>query len=163
MEPRLVTLSETKLIGKKMTMSFAHNRTAELWKSFMPVRHLINNLKGSELYSVEVYGTSDFFEDFDANKTFEKWAAMSVSNYHEIPENMQTLTIPKGEYAVFDYKGKPSEAQPFYQEIYTSWFPDSGFVLDNRPHFALMGTKYKGEDPDSEEEIWIPVKRKSQI
>jgi hypothetical protein len=30
--------------------------------------------------------------------------------------------------------------------------------LNKRPHFAKMGEKYKNEDPDSEEELWIPIK-----
>jgi AraC family transcriptional regulator len=34
----------------------------------------------------------------------------------------------------------------------------SAFLLDDRPHFAVMGAKYKSEDPSSEEEIWIPIK-----
>jgi AraC family transcriptional regulator len=38
------------------------------------------------------------------------------------------------------------------------WLPDSGFELDNRPHFAVMGEKYKRDDDASEEEIWIPVR-----
>jgi AraC family transcriptional regulator len=33
--------------------------------------------------------------------------------------------------------------------------------MDGRPYFALMGEKYKGEQPDSEEEFWVPVKPKS--
>jgi AraC family transcriptional regulator len=32
--------------------------------------------------------------------------------------------------------------------------------LDNRPHFEILGEKYKQGSPDSEEEIWIPVKEK---
>jgi AraC family transcriptional regulator len=32
--------------------------------------------------------------------------------------------------------------------------------MDNRPYFALMGEKYKGENPESEEDFWIPVKKK---
>jgi AraC family transcriptional regulator len=30
--------------------------------------------------------------------------------------------------------------------------------LDQRPHVEVMGEKYKNNDPDSEEEIWIPIK-----
>jgi AraC family transcriptional regulator len=32
--------------------------------------------------------------------------------------------------------------------------------VDLRPHFALMGAKYKMNDSTSEEEIWIPIKKK---
>jgi len=35
--------------------------------------------------------------------------------------------------------------------------------LDNRPHFEVLGEKYKNGDPESEEEIWIPVKEKAKL
>jgi AraC family transcriptional regulator len=38
---------------------------------------------------------------------------------------------------------------------------DSAYDLDNRPHFEILGEKYKNESPDSEEELWIPVKLKA--
>jgi len=38
--------------------------------------------------------------------------------------------------------------------------PNSDYELDNRPHFEILGKKYKNNSADSEEEIWIPVKLK---
>lgn len=38
MEAQISTLHETKLIGKKTKMSFANNKTKELWQGFMPKR-----------------------------------------------------------------------------------------------------------------------------
>ena len=34
------------------------------------------------------------------------------------------------------------------------------YTLDDRPHFEILGEKYKNQDPDSEEELWIPIKPK---
>lgn len=160
MQPRIETLNETKLIGKKITMSFASNKTLELWQSFMPRRKEIKNIAGSELYSVELYNNPTFFRNFNPAAEFEKWAGMKVANFDDVPVGMSTLVIPEGQYAVFHYKGKPSEAQPTYQYIFADWIPNSGYELDNRPHFACMGEKYKGEDPQSEEDLWIPIKKK---
>jgi predicted transcriptional regulator YdeE len=70
MNHRIETLTEKKLIGKRMRMSVSGNKTGDLWRSFMPRR----------------------------------------------------------------------------KEI-----------LSNN------GEKYKNEDPDSEEEIWIPIKTKGKI
>lgn len=41
-----------------------------------------------------------------------------------------------------------------------TWLPASDYNLDNRPHFEVLGEKYKNNDPTSEEEIWIPIKLK---
>jgi len=73
---------------------------------------------------------------------------------------MKTITSPEGLYAVFVHKGAASEGPKTYQYIFTTWLPASDYQLDNRPHFAIMGEKYKGEDPGSEEELWIPIKPK---
>ena len=71
---------------------------------------------------------------------------------------MQSLTIPEGLYAVFPYQGKPSEAMETFRYIYSDWLPNSEYEMDDRPYFALMGAKYKGEHPESEEEFWVPIK-----
>jgi AraC family transcriptional regulator len=47
----------------------------------------------------------------------------------------------------------------FFTYIFTRWLPASGYQLDNRPHFEILGDKYKNNDPESEEEIWIPVRK----
>jgi AraC family transcriptional regulator len=59
---------------------------------------------------------------------------------------------------MFNYRGLASDAANFYNAIFTQWLPNSGYKVDYRPHFAIMGEKYKKDSADSEEEIWIPVK-----
>ena len=47
-----------------------------------------------------------------------------------------------------------------FQYIFSEWIPQSDYSVDDRPHFEVLGAKYKNNDPDSEEEIWIPIKKK---
>ncbi len=145
------------LAGKRIKMSFAENKTFGLWQSFMPIRNTIGNGVGTELYSIEIY-PPDFFKGLNPAAFFEKWAAVEVTDFDSLPADMETLATPGGLYAVFNYKGLASDAPAFYQYIFNSWLPTSGYQLDNRPHFAVMGEKYKNNDPNSEEELWIPVK-----
>ena len=77
-----------------------------------------------------------------------------------VPVGMEKLVIPTGLYAVFPFRGSESEVPKMYQYIMSDWLPNSVYELDHRPHFALMGEKYKNNDPDSEEEFWVPVKLK---
>ena len=160
MEPRIEVLKEKKLIGKKVKMSFSSNRTVELWKSFAPEIKKIGNSVSSDLYSVEIYPNSDFFIEFNPLKEFEKWAAIEVTDFNTIPGEMDGFILPPGQYAVFHYIGKPSEAQKTFQYIYGVWLPNSVYTMDDRPYFALMGEKYTGEMPDSEEEFWIPIRNR---
>lgn len=160
MEDRIEILPEKKLIGKHINMSFIENRTFQLWSGFMPRRKEIKNTKDSVLYSLEVFPLNHF-DNFDANEIFQKWAAVEVENFNEVPEGMETLIIPTGLYAVFIHKGPQSEGHKTYHSIFAEWLPQSEYVVDYRPHFAVMDEKYKKEDPDSEEEIWIPIKLRS--
>lgn len=157
MHLRLETLTEKKLVGKRIKMSFAGNKTFELWRAFMPRRREIENAVGAELYSVEIYDPG-FHSPFDPQREFEKWAAVEVADFTRVPDRMESLTIPEGLYAVFLHRGPAREGERTYRYIFENWLPGSGFSLDDRPHFAVMGEKYKPDAADSEEEIWIPVK-----
>ena len=150
---------ELQLIGSHLPMSYMNNRTAELWRSFMPRRKEVKNVVGTMVYSVQQY-SKGFFNNFSPSNTFEKWAAIEVQSYGEIPDGMERLIIPAGLYAVFHYKGSSSEGPKVFQYILGTWLPGSEYVLDDRPHFEILGERYKNDHPDSEEDICIPIKKK---
>lgn len=159
MEPQIKIFTEKKLVGKHIDMSFIENKTFQLWNGFMPKRKEIKNSVDSNLYSLEVFPVGHF-DNFDPNNTFQKWAAVEVSDLDHIPKEMESLIIPTGLYAVFVHKGPQSEGHKTYHSIFVEWLPNSDYTIDERPHFAIMDEKYKKDDPDSEEEIWIPIKNK---
>jgi AraC family transcriptional regulator len=97
---------------------------------------------------------------YSPDTEFEKWALSEVTDFDNVPNYMETFTLEGGLYAVFNYKGNSNDTSVF-QYIFTNWLPNSAFLLDNRPHFEVLGEKYKNNDPNSEEEIWIPIKKKS--
>lgn len=137
-------------------MSFAHNTTPQLWGSLMPRLKEIPHRVGAERFSLQNY-TDGFFEDFNPMATFEKWAAVPVTSFDNIAEGMQAYTIPAGKYAVFHYKGNPGNAAQVFRYILSEWLPQSGYRLDARPHFEILGNAYKNGADDSEEDIYIPV------
>jgi AraC family transcriptional regulator len=155
MTPRIETAQERKLIGMKLSMSLAHDRTRELWSSFMPLRASVNHQASADLFSVQMYDTN-YFRQFDPEAVFEKWAALEVLEFENVPREMDTMVLAGGEYAVFDYKGLAGDSRIF-QYIYSEWLPGSGYQLDNRPHFEILGENFRVNDPGSEEQIWIPV------
>lgn len=158
MNIRIENIFEKKLVGNSLKMSLAENKTADLWKSFMPRRMEISNLLNQDLISLQNY-SEKHFADFKLSNEFEKWACLEVSDFASVPEGMKTLILPQGMYAVFEYKGLSSD-KSIFQYIFSTWLPSSKYVLDNRPHFEILGSKYKNNDPESEEEIWIPIKNK---
>lgn len=159
MQFALKTLQPKKLIGQKTEMYLAENKTFFLWNKFMPRRNEIKNQINSDLFSVEIY-PENYFQNFNPSTSFQKWAAVEVTHFENLPNEMNSLIIAEGEYAVFVYKGKPANAASFFESIFTKWLPENNYSIDQRPHFAIMGEKYKQDSDDSEEEIWIPIRKK---
>ena len=139
-------------------MSFAEYRIGELWKSFLPRHKEIAQPISNELISMVIYSPTHF-ANFHPKNEFERWAALEVGDFEQVPSEMETFTLSSGTYAVFHYKGLSTD-NSIFQYIFGSWLPNSGYLLDDRPHFEVLGEKYKNNDPNSEEEIWIPIRVK---
>ncbi|MEX0288005.1 MAG: GyrI-like domain-containing protein [Flavobacteriaceae bacterium] len=155
MKPRIEVIEEKTLIGMSLPMSVADNQTFKLFSTFMPRRKEIRNAVNADIFDLRVY-PADYFQAFDPTKVFTKWALSEVSQNEEVPSQMEKFKLPGGKYAVFTHKG-PSADMGIFQYIFTQWLPKSGYSLDSRPHFEILGEKYSRQDPNSEEEIWIPV------
>lgn len=159
MEPRVAIVKEKKLVGKRLTTSLSDNKTGELWRSFMPGRKEITNPLTNDFISMAIYKPTHF-TDFKPTNEFERWAAVEVADFDNVPTEMETFVLPSGQYAVFLHKGDTKEFAKTFQFILVTWLPNSAYVLDDRPHFEVLGDKYKNDDPTSEEEIWIPIRLK---
>lgn len=159
MKPRIQRLTEKKLVGRQLKMSFANYKIAELWRSFLPRRKEIANNLTDDLISMVIYKPTHF-ADFKPTNEFERWAAVEVADFDNVPSEMDTFVLPSGLYAIFDYKGLSTD-NSIFQYILGTWLPSSDYILDNRPHFEVLGDKYKNNDPASEEEIWIPIRPKN--
>jgi AraC family transcriptional regulator len=156
--PRFINLKEKKLLGQSLKMSLINNRTGQLWGQFAPRVREIQNRPSKDKISMQLYPPR-YYQQFNPATEFEKWATVEVDDYDNIPEGMETFNLEGGLYAVFDYKGSSSDPSIF-QYIFSEWIPQSDYSVDDRPHFEVLGAKYKNNDPDSEEEIWIPIKKK---
>ena len=159
MHHRIEAFTEKKLVGKRISMSLSQNKTRDLWRSFMSGRKEIIDQIGIACYSVQVYPAA-FFERFNPNAEFEKWAAVEVADFKNVPADMETFNLSGGLYVVFLYQGDGSNADSVFRYIFETWLPTSEYLLDDTPHFEILGEKYKRGDQDSEEEIWIPVRSK---
>ncbi|GMN07281.1 hypothetical protein MTsPCn5_26700 [Croceitalea sp. MTPC5] len=158
MQPKIKTLQPKKLVGLSLKMSLANNKTAQLWGQFGPRIKEIPHRVSENKISMQIYPPS-YYAQFSPVTEFKKWATVEVSSFDDIPEGLQSFELQGGRYAVFDYKG--SSADPaIFQYIFSEWLPNSNYVVDDRPHFEVLGPNYKNNHPDSEEEIWVPIKDK---
>ena len=160
MTPRILNLEEKRLIGLNMKMSLIENKTGFLWRQFAPRINKILNRTSENKISMQVYPPM-YFKQFHPNKEFEKWATVEVQDFKNIPEGMKSFIIKEGLYAVFQHKGSSTDNKVF-EYIFSEWVPKSMFEIDDRPHFEVLGKKYRNDDKHSEEEIWIPVIEKQK-
>lgn len=158
-QPKIITLKSKKLIGQTIEMSLTNNKNLELFSGFMPQVKNIENTLSKDVFEVMLY-TENYFIQFNPTAIFTKWAAVEVSSNSTTPEGMNTLNIDSGLYAVFNYKGLPQDFGTLMRYILTDWLPNSIYQLDNRPHFNILGKKYIKDSPNSEEEVYIPLKIK---
>lgn len=159
--PRIEEVSEKKLIGNRLVMSLSEDRTKELWQGFMSRRKEIGNSINTDLISMQVYDRLLSFSEFNDTTQFEKWAVVEVKDYKVLPKGMESYTLLGGLYAVFIHKGLPSAFPKTAQYIYGVWLPHSDYELDHREHFEVLGDRYRKNDPSSEEEVWVPIKRRN--
>ena len=76
-------------------MNSVNNKTGERWKNFMQSRKEILNSLTTELVSLQVYPSS-YFENFDPNNEFEKWATVEVRDFERIPSGMKSFILKEG-------------------------------------------------------------------
>ena len=158
MDITTTTFTGTLLQGKSTFLSLANDATPQLWRQF------IQEAKGSlpatiNRYNGTVYPAGFDMRTFGDNTVMQRWAAVEARVADQWPQSWDTLEIPPGEYATFTYKGLPSGFGNALAYFYQQWLPSSGYVLDERPHFEVLGPDYRPDDPDAEETVWIPIKK----
>lgn len=156
MKFEIVSFPNTWLIGMDHKCSFVKYDVYNLWKNFMPRKSEIQNQLNANIFSIAFY-PENFFGSFNPNVEFVKVAAIQCSEIVEIPTGMKTFEIPEGMYFKFRYKGKADQYPTLFERILKEVLPQNNLVLDNRPHFEILGPEYKNNDPNSEEDIHIPV------
>lgn len=156
--PEIKTIPSKKIIGMSISTSRENDTTPAMWRQFMPRRKEITNNLSDELISMQVFDPSIPFSDFNAHTQFTNWAAIEVANFDTVPHGMQAHTIHGGKYAVYLHKGDFKRYFETRQYIVGTWVPQNGYQLDDREYFEILGERYKNGHPESEEEVWIPIK-----
>jgi AraC family transcriptional regulator len=160
MLPEMITIPSIRIIGMRTDMSIANNKVSELWRRFKPRIKEIDHRIGENFFSVQVYESPAYFKSFDPDARFEKWAAVEAGPHATVPEEMESMEIEGGLYAVFEYRGTPDMFYRTAMFIYGEWLPQSAYLLDNRPHFEIMEPGYGPVNPESTEKVYVPVTHK---
>lgn len=158
--PKIQMVASKKLVGVKLVMCLAEDKTAQLWQTFMPRHKAVLHRTGTDFYAIQRYVENTDFTKVDPYKLFESWAAIEVGHFEAIPASFDCCTLEGGLYAVFTHEGVAATILQTLTRIFTYLLPQSSYQLDHRAHFMLMAEDYSPIDPTATEQIYIPIKQK---
>ncbi len=149
------TYDEQEFIGFSTETSLAHDQTMTIFQKLMPLRGRSKNFAEDPVYDIQLY-PADYFSAFSPMKTFIKWAALNTTDSTNTIESLQKLQVSGGRYLCFSMEGR--EPSDFFTQLYNSWFPQSVYELDNRPHFDKMWPDKTKRGNILKQEVYIPIK-----
>lgn len=74
------------------------------------------------------------------------------------PEDLDSLAVAAGAWAVFDSSGAfPQAVQHLWRDVFTQWFPANPYR--SRPGPEMLRTRLSADGALADAELWIPVER----
>ena len=153
------SIEKLELLTQELEMSLIEPKTFDLWSTFMPQVAPLFKQKNTTLYSMEHYKDLSYFTSFNPATKFKKLAGVEVSALKQTIPSFKKTSL-EGLYAIFLHRGTQAQMQATYQYILGVWLPSSNYDLDHRMFFCEMGENYQNNSPDSEELVYIPIRKK---
>lgn len=157
-EPKIVEVEERSLVVARLSMSLTSNKTRELWQGFRPRVKEIEGRRGAEFFSIQHLPDGVTWQHFNPTTEFVKFAGVEVGSSQDIPTGMESYNLKGGKYAVFIHHGPASAFAKTFQHIFGQWLPNSDFEIDERDQFEVLNGNYLPDDPNAEEEVWVPIR-----
>ncbi|MBY6037616.1 AraC family transcriptional regulator [Fictibacillus nanhaiensis] len=161
MEMKLVTKPAFHIIGYDLkTRNTDGENNREIPKFW---QHYIQNNLGAKIPSPLNKNELGLCTDYNTTTgEFVYMIGMEVAQGTQPPEGMSYRSFPEMEYAVFTTpkateENFPSSIQATWVEIFSKWFPDSGYEHDGTVEFELYDERCVGKEKQID--IYIPVKK----
>ncbi|MFE0171260.1 GyrI-like domain-containing protein [Streptomyces sp. NPDC059002] len=76
----------------------------------------------------------------------------------DVPDDLTTLSVPAGTWAVFTVSGPvPRAIQELWRDVFTEWFPSNPYR--SRPGPEILRTRLSADKAEADAELWLPVER----
>ncbi len=148
MEPKLVEKKEMKLVG---CASYGGN-SGELWDVFMRIEKDIRHAKPDVGYELRIYPES--------SAKCHVLVGVEVKSFEDQPMETFAKTIPAGLYAVFTHR-LANGGYTGANEGMDTWLKESEYRQEHPICVQVFDERFKkGNQPDSEIDFLIPVKKR---
>jgi AraC family transcriptional regulator len=163
-EPKIIAKNEIKVVGLVLHTSFKDDRHAT---EIPPFFHKV--LEEGKLNKVPNRIDQNqlcIFRREEGSPDFDYIMGVEVSNFDEIPEGMEQITLPKSVYVSMTIvKRGPEDVGKGFGYLMEGWLPESGYVPAGDP-FIYYDDRFfsvfneHGYDGNPVADINIPVKYK---
>lgn len=152
MVPKIVEKPGFKVIGLRYFGKNEQGEIPALWSDLMGRAGEIKD----KSQSMESYGLMGMM---DKEGNFEYIACTPVDRVSEIPEGMVAREINNAKYLVFTHVGDAEKMKETYNFVYNKYCPqcDEDIRYDTY-HFELYDERFKNFAPDSEFDIYVPIR-----
>jgi AraC family transcriptional regulator len=160
MRYRVVEKDAFRVVGRKARVPLVHEGMNPAIVAFMRSIGEETRQRMAALSDQEPRGLLNVSVNIDESRA----EGTELDYYHgvataaDVPEDMDSLTVPAGTWAVFESSGRLPEAVQFlWRDVFTQWFPSNPYR--SRPGPELLSAKVSQDGADAEARLWIPVER----
>jgi AraC family transcriptional regulator len=160
MRYRIVEKDEFRVVGRKVRVPLVHEGMNPAIADFIRGLGQETMRRIEELSDQEPQGILGVSDNLDPSRA----EGTELDYYHgvvsgaPVPDDMETLTVPAGTWAVFENSGPfPQALQYLWRDVFTQWFPSNPYR--SRPGPELLRTRLTPDAAQADAELWIPVER----
>jgi len=90
-------------------------------------------------------------------QTMEYMCAVEVRSFDALPQELGRMRVPVVRYAVFVHEGPVAGIQALWQQIFSTWLPNSGLSSANTPDFEVYDERFDTATGSGVVEIWLGI------
>ncbi|MEU7255697.1 AraC family transcriptional regulator [Streptomyces rimosus] len=160
MRYRVVEKEQFHVIGKKARVPLVHQGVNPAIADFIRGIDQETLDRITALSDQQPEGLVAVCDDLDPSRA----EGTELDYYHGVvsqlpaPDDLNTLVVPAGTWAVFENSGPFPEALQFlWRDVFTQWFPSNPY--QSRPGPEILRTRLSQDSSQADAELWIPVER----
>ncbi|HEX5539974.1 MAG TPA: AraC family transcriptional regulator [Micromonospora sp.] len=160
MRYRIVQKEDFRVVGRKARVPLVHEGMNPAIVTF------IRGIDQKSLQRMEALSDQEpqGIVGVSTNLAENREEGTELDYYHGVvtnaapPDDMESLAVPAGTWAVFESSGPvPQAIQYLWRDVFTQWFPSNPY--QSRPGPEILRTRLSQDGTEAEAELWIPVER----
>ncbi|MEU1024885.1 AraC family transcriptional regulator [Streptomyces sp. NPDC005904] len=160
MRYRVVEKERFHVVGKKVRVPLVHEGMNPAIADFIRGIDKETTRRIAALSDQAPRGVVGVSDDLDPSRA----EGTELDYYHGVvtgsaaPDDLDSLTVPAGTWAVFESSGAfPESLQFLWRDVFTQWFPSNPYR--GRPGPEILRTRLSRDAAEADAELWIPVER----